>query len=75
VHLATFVQPFIDGGGGGGGACGAVTFDGTCQGGILSFCEEGELFSYDCGMCGLTCGCEDGWCDCMFDGQLDFNCL
>ena len=91
VHLASFVQPFIDANGGAGpatgtdpgpgtdpgmgtmppsgGQCGAITYDGICEGNVLSYCDDetGTPMSYQC----TTCNCEsDGWCDCV-EGAAD----
>ncbi len=54
-------------GGGGGpsaGECGPITYDGVCDGDVLSFCDEdGTFVSY---ACGGPCDCdEEGFCDCL----------
>lgn len=52
----------IEGAGGGGepsgGACGAVTYQGACEGDVLTWCEGGSLRTYDCGATGKSCGWE-----------------
>jgi hypothetical protein len=81
IFLDDFIQPFIDANGGpgdgtppaplpgdddpAGGDCGSITYDGTCDGDVLSYCEAGSLRSYPCDAC--ACG-DDGWCDCVEAG-------
>jgi len=78
AHLDGFIRPFIaahggDGDGGGtepppAAGCGAITYDGVCDGDVLSFCDQdGSFVSYACGgESGTRCGCDGGgWCDCV----------
>ena len=52
------------GGTGGGGDCGSVTYEGQCDGTVLSYCENG-LVSYDCAeYTDCTCGDVGGYFDC-----------
>ena len=74
--------PVLTGGGGGYGTpapepeyvpdsveptCGSVTEVGQCDGQLLQFCFEGELFSYDCPSYGLECGwdIQNDWFECL----------
>jgi hypothetical protein len=41
------------------GGCGDVDFHGDCDGGLLVWCEGGQLHEYDCGGAGLGCGWQD----------------
>jgi hypothetical protein len=47
--------------------CGSVTYEGECQGEVVVWCEDGELYAYDCGEGGMTCGFVDsmGLYDCQ----------
>ena len=36
--------------------CGSVTFDGQCDGTVLSYCEDDELVVFDCANEGFECG-------------------
>ena len=86
AHLDGFIRPFIaahggdagDGTPGGdalppsGGGCGEITYDGVCDGDVLSFCDEdGRFVSYACGgEGGASCGCDaQGFCDCQSVGD------
>ena len=35
--------------------CMGMTYRGSCSGNVLTWCDEGGLFSRDCGACGETC--------------------
>jgi len=39
-----------------GSACGDLTFEGTCEGDTVRWCENGEARELDCGSSTLTCG-------------------
>ena len=59
-----------------GKACGAIPFQGCCEGEVLLFCEGGELCSLDCGKiphCGWDSG--KGYYDCESDGMSDPSAL
>lgn len=57
------------GGAGAGGAdgCGEVTFEGTCEDEVLSWCEAGEALTHDCAEDGLVCG--------FGDPAIGFDCI
>ncbi len=48
-------------------ACGGVSFEGACDGAVVSYCHEGELYSVDCSAHGGTCGWngDEGYHDCL----------
>lgn len=47
--------------------CGAITYQGQCDGGVLSWCENEEVQTYDCAASGYTCGWQNG--------DIGYNCL
>lgn len=49
----------------GGGSCGAIDEVGVCQGTVVSYCDAGELVSYDCADDGTSCGDVGGYFDCL----------
>lgn len=51
-------------------SCGPVSDAGLCDGGVLQFCEQGTLYTYDCYEYGMTCGYDSAqnWYDCMQPG-------
>ena len=53
--------------------CGDVTFEGQCDGEVVSWCEDGELMVADCTEIGGHCGwsSEDAFFDCL---DLDDPC-
>ncbi|MBN2194781.1 MAG: hypothetical protein JW751_18340 [Polyangiaceae bacterium] len=51
------------------GPCGEVDENGTCAGNELRFCEEGELFVFDCGV--DECRVVGGFADCFLPGVTD----
>ncbi len=55
-----------------GGACGEITFDGCCDGAVLTWCEGGALETIDCSD-NATCGWSeaDGFYNCGTDGLED----
>jgi hypothetical protein len=67
----------IEGGGGGGvspgggGGCGDLTYQGACDGNVLSWCEGGSTKTYDCGANGKACGWESDSVgnNCVASGQ------
>src|SRR5690606_31708392 len=46
-------------GGAGSAGCGDVTFEGTCEDEVLTWCEDGEARAYDCADDGLVCAFDD----------------
>jgi hypothetical protein len=51
----------------GGGACGAVTYQGECQGDTVVWCEGGEVKSVDCAGRGKVCAFESD--------AVGYNCV
>ena len=51
--------------------CGGVPDGGQCAGAVLSYCEDGQLKTMDCGAVGLTCGNNPsvGHFDCLAESQ------
>ena len=46
----------------GGGSCGNVTEQGTCNGTVITYCDFGQLVTFNCGaQCQV---CPDGYADC-----------
>ncbi len=41
---------------GGTADCGGITAEGVCDGNLLSWCEQGQVRSFDCGVQGEGCG-------------------
>jgi 3D (Asp-Asp-Asp) domain-containing protein len=52
---------------GGGSSCGAITFEGECQGQTLRWCENDVLRTADCAAQGLTCAYQDA--------TVGYNCV
>jgi len=48
-----------------GDPCGGVTYQGYCDGNVLVWCENGQLWIYDCGNCGGICGYQDPVIGCV----------
>lgn len=48
------------------GGCGAVTYEGSCQGKVLTYCDGSEVKVIDCGVSGLSCEKNEakGYFDC-----------
>lgn len=40
--------------------CGGVTYEGQCDGAVLSWCDNGEVSTIDCGSHGRACGWDGG---------------
>jgi hypothetical protein len=41
--------------GGGGGACGGITYEGTCKGNLLEWCENNKIQKLNCSSYGESC--------------------
>lgn len=39
--------------------CGGIDYAGTCSDATLTWCEDGALYTFDCGSTGQTCGWQD----------------
>jgi len=48
-------------------ACGGVTYEGTCEAGVLSWCDQGALSQADCTAYGMGCGWQDD--------SIGYNCV
>jgi hypothetical protein len=63
-------------------ACGTVSYEGTCDGDVLSWCnDQGQLVVEDCAADGLTCGSDRGGKACVppvegscADGTVEPQC-
>jgi len=53
--------------GGGSAGCGSITYEGKCQGDVLTWCEAGALQKADCAAKGKTCGYQDA--------SVGYNCI
>lgn len=40
-------------------ACGGVDYNGFCSGDLLTWCDQGALYRFDCASTGQTCGWQD----------------
>jgi len=49
-----------------GGGC-PIAAGGDCEGTVLSFCEGGQVMSFDCAEQSLPCRCRGGTCGCLMD--------
>jgi hypothetical protein len=47
--------------------CGAVTFEGECDGNVVNYCDQAELHTVDCAAAGQTCGwnAQESYFDCL----------
>ena len=52
---------------GGGGNCGNISFAGQCDGTVLLWCQDGELYQGDCAELGADCG--------YVDDNTGYDCL
>ena len=40
--------------------CGGLTYEGICQGNVAYWCENNQVWYWNCGSCGGTCGYDPG---------------
>ena len=53
----------------GGGGCGGITYEGTCQGNVLKYCDNGSLQTIDCAAYNGICeyDASKGYYDCNYN--------